>query len=72
MFSSRTSPYCTENLPNASKSTSRSIELMGNPCVETSSDLLVHDTKEIASEFVETVMEIEKAGQEQFDLFIEE
>ena len=47
------------------------IEAMGNPFVETSSDLVL-DTKEIAYEVVETVMGIEKAGREQFELFVEE
>ena len=37
------------------------LETMGNPFVETSSDILVLDTKEIANEVVETVMGIEKA-----------
>ena len=48
------------------------IETMGNPFVETSSDILVLDTKEIANEVVEIVMGIDKAVQEQFELFVEE
>jgi hypothetical protein len=46
---------------------------MGNPFTDVSHDLLVLDTKEIASEkVVETVKEIEKVGMQQFNSFVEE
>ena len=49
------------------------METLGNPFKEDSVDLLVLDTKEIANEqVVATVNEIEKAGQDQFQVFVEE
>ena len=49
------------------------METLGNPFKEDSVDLLVLDTKEIANEqVVATVNEIEKAGQHQFQVFVEE
>ena len=49
------------------------IEGMGNPFKEESNDLLVLDTKEIASEkVIATVKEIEKVGLQQFHSFVEE
>ena len=49
------------------------IEGMGNPFKEESNDLLVLDTKEIASEkVITTVKEIEKVGLQQFHSFVEE
>ena len=50
-----------------------SFETQGNPFKEDSGDLLVLDTKEIASaQVVTTVNTIENAGQEQFQMFVEE
>ena len=50
-----------------------SFETLGNPFKEDSDDLLVLDTKEIAStQVVTTVNGIENAGQEQFQMFLEE
>ena len=49
------------------------IEGMGNPFKEESNDLLVLDTKEIASEkVITTVKEIEKVGLQHFHPFVEE
>ena len=49
------------------------METLGNPFKEDSVDLLVLDTKDIANEqVVATVNEIEKAGQDQFQVFVEE
>ena len=49
------------------------METLGNPFKEDSVDVLVLDTKEIANEqVVATVNEIEKAGQDQFQVFVEE
>lgn len=46
---------------------------MGNPFLEASSDMLVLDTKEIASEKVmKTVKEVEKVGEDQLNAFVEE
>ena len=49
------------------------METLGNPFKEDSDDLLVLDTKEIASDnVVATVNTIENAGQGQFQVFVEE
>lgn len=49
------------------------IETMGNPFLESGDDLLVLDTKELASEkVVDTVNRIQQAGREQFEAFVEE
>ena len=50
-----------------------SFETLGNPFKEESDDVLVLDTKEIAStQVVTTVNRIENAGQEHFHMFLEE
>ena len=49
------------------------IEDMGNPFCETSSDLLVLDTRDLTDPAViDTVHRIEKLGQEQYDTFVSE
>ena len=49
------------------------METFGNPFKENSGDVLVLDTKDIASEqVVATVNGIENAGQQQFQMFLEE
>lgn len=49
------------------------METFGNPFKEDSGDVLVLDTKDIASEqVVATVNGIENAGQQQFQMFLEE
>ena len=49
------------------------METFGNPFKEDSGDVLVLDTKDIASEqVVATVNGIENAGQQQFQMFFEE
>lgn len=49
------------------------IETMGNPFLESGDDLLVLDTKEIASEkVVDTVNRIQEIGKEQFEAFVDE
>lgn len=50
-----------------------SFETQGNPFKEDSGDLLVLDTKEIAStQVITTVHTIENAGQERFQMSVEE
>jgi hypothetical protein len=49
------------------------IETMGNPFLESGDDLLVLDTKEIASEkVVATVNRVKQVGKEHFEAFVEE
>ena len=49
------------------------IDEMGNPFTEVSSDLLVLDTRDFMdNSVIETVQHIEEFGQQQYKLFIEE
>ena len=49
------------------------MEVMGNPFLELSQDLLVLDTKDIMDVSVaETVRKVETVGREQYDIFINE
>ena len=49
------------------------MEVMGNPFLELSQDLLVLDTKDIMDVSVaETVRKVERLGREQYDIFINE
>ena len=52
---------------------SRAIEEMGNPFCESSSDLLVLDSRNIAdAAVVDTVHQIEKLGLDQYEAYVEE
>ena len=49
------------------------LEDMGNPFMEESEDLLVHDSRDVADPaIVQTVREIEKTGQDQYDKYMTE
>lgn len=49
------------------------VEDMGNPFCETSSDLLVLDTRDLAdSAVIDTIQQIEKLGQYQYNSYVTE